>query len=205
MGIIKINNIFSKKQINFLKNIIINTDIPKLENGDYAPSNRLVGVDNGLGRLISTLKLEDILSDIDITNKLITIATNILNEEVVFDHAMSAIYSSKYGKPNLPPHFDGDKNDLVVNFQLSSNTSWDLGLDLETHTIDDNSAIAFNANEIVHWRPHKNFNEGEYVHMVFFRFYKMKNRTDYSNVPMNQISEVFQDVVKLRESLLLDK
>jgi len=110
-------------------------------------------------------------------------------------------YGAEYGTPNLPPHFDGDTNDLIINFQLSSNTSWPLGLDLETYNMEDNSALIFNANTNIHWRPNKVFNDGEYVQMIFFRFYKINNRTDYSYVPMNQTDKIFEDVVNLRNSL----
>lgn len=81
-----------------------------------------------------------------------------------------AEYSNKYGKPDLGPHYDGDWTDIVVDFQLESNTEWPIGVELQTYTLADNSAIAFNPNKGVHWRTHKTFNDGEFVRMIFFRF-----------------------------------
>lgn len=79
-------------------------------------------------------------------------------------------YSPKYGVPNLTPHMDGDDNDFIFDFQFKSNTSWSIGLNQTVHEMTDNSAIAFNPNANVHWRPIKNFNDGEFVQMIFLRF-----------------------------------
>jgi hypothetical protein len=90
---------------------------------------------------------------------------------------------------------------LIINYQLESNTSWELGLDLQTYTLEDNSALVFNANTNVHWRTHKDFKEGEYVKMLFIRFYNSEVRSDYSYVPMNQTDKAFIEARALRDSL----
>jgi hypothetical protein len=181
-----INNVFSNNQLNFLHKVI-----PTYKGN----------IDNNLGRIIIN-DIKDTFNK-NFQNKLTKIAIKILNEPATLDHACYVKYSNEYGSPNLPPHFDGDTNDLIVNFQLSSNTSWDLGLNLKTYTIKDNSALIFNGNTNIHWRPHKIFNDGEYVQMIFFRFYKTKNRSNYSYLPINQTDEIFSEVKKIRNSLNL--
>ncbi len=114
---------------------------------------------------------------------------------------VSVVYSSEYGEPNLPPHFDGDSTDLIINYQLDSNTSWDIALDTEVYPMEDNSALIFNPNESIHWRPHKTFKEGEYVRMVFFRFYNPAGRSDYSHLNFMQDDAIFKEPNKLREKL----
>ena len=111
------------------------------------------------------------------------------------------IYSNEYGEPTLPPHYDGDDNDLIIDYQLSSNTTWGIGVNLEVYELEDNSAIMFNPNTNIHWRPIKKFEDGEYVIMLFFRFFNEKNRSDYSHLPMHPNDEAFKEVRKLRDSL----
>ncbi len=203
MSIVEIKNMFSKEEIEHLHQVINSTVISKDENGEYVVCKNSNGVDKNLGRLVSILELSECSSYISpqVQDKIVKIAEDILKEPANISSALHVTYGAEYGTPNLPPHFDGDTNDLIINFQLSSNTSWPLGLDLETYNMEDNSALIFNANTNIHWRPNKVFNDGEYVQMIFFRFYKINNRTDYSYVPMNQTDKIFEDVVNLRNSL----
>lgn len=111
-------------------------------------------------------------------------------------------YSAEYGSPNLPPHFDGDTNSLIFDYQLESNVVWPLGTDLTLHPLQDNEGVAFNPNETIHWRPKKTFKPGEYVRMIFFRFHKPDpDRADYSYLPNHQDDPVFAEVKAYRESL----
>ena len=109
-------------------------------------------------------------------------------------------YNSKYGQPNLPPHFDGDVTDVIVNYQLDSNTNWGVGVNEEVYTLVDNSAVIFNPNEDIHWRPIKEFQEGEYVRMAFFRFWNKDNPSDYSDRRYGQTDPIFDKVKAIRES-----
>lgn len=184
MGIAKINNIFSPEELDLIINI--------------TPTDEDM-IDENLGRIL----LYSVISSLtkEMKNKLYAIVSNISDVPLMIDHALCVEYSSKYGKPNLPPHFDGDTNNLIVNMQISSNISWDLGINLETYKLEDNSAIIFNANTEIHWRVHKEFQEGEYVRMLFVRFYDPQNRPDYSYLPNNQIHEVFKEARELRDNL----
>jgi hypothetical protein len=110
-------------------------------------------------------------------------------------------YESQYGQPNLPPHFDGDNNSLIIDYQFRSNTSWGLGVDTTVFDMEDNKAIIFNPNQYPHWRPLKTFSEEQYVTMAFFRFPDKSGKTDYSHLRMSQEDEVFADIRKIRNSL----
>jgi hypothetical protein len=186
MPIIKINNIFTTKELEIIKNTILNGEIE---------------IDGNLGRKRLKSSVSNNMTD-PMIKKLCAIAKQATNTPLKIDNAMVVEYNSKYGKPNLPPHFDGDTNDLIINMQLESNTSWDIGLNLEIYTLEDNSALVFNANTEIHWRTHKEFKEGEYVIMLFIRFYNLEKRSDYSYVPMNQIDPVFDEARALRDSLV---
>jgi len=200
MSIHKINNIFSEEELKSIYEIIYNTHIPILKDGSYIPAadNFGTGVDSTLGRL-QIGNLQGLSKQIK--DKLADIAHSLSDTALSMDHALYVEYSSKYGAPNLPPHFDYDTNDMIINFQLEANTSWDLGLGLETYSLENNSALIFNGNEHIHWRVHKKFNDGEYVRMIFFRFYNSEKRSDYSHLNYLQDDDVFKEVRDFRDSL----
>jgi hypothetical protein len=183
MNIEYIEDLFSAGELEILHNCI--------------NESKLIEDDGQLGRLKITLNT--VPSEIE--RKLERIAGNILKKDMKTSHILYVEYSNKSGQPNLPPHFDADTNDLVFDYQLESNTSWPLGLDRAIYPLKDNSVLIFNANKNVHWRPHKEFKDGEYVRMLFFRFYDKHNRTDYSHLDYKQGDPIFQEARDFRESL----
>jgi hypothetical protein len=185
MSIFELNDIFLDTEIEDLKQII---DVAKKTNTEDSSS---------LGRMF-ILKL-DIPEDIK--EKITKICSNLLGIDLNFTHAAYAEYSNLYGHPNLPPHFDADENILVVDYQLEANTSWDLGINLKSYPLKDNSALIFNANEHMHWRPHKTFKDNEYVKMIFFRCYDPKNYVDNSHLNYLQESDIFKEARKFRDSI----
>jgi hypothetical protein len=200
MSIHKITNIFTPEQIEHLHQIIDSTEIPLDENGEYISYvSEGIGICKDLGRLqfgsISN-KLKD-----DIIYRLRDIVAEITDIKLDMSHAVGVVYSNKYGKPNLPPHRDGDTNDLIINFQLEANTSWDLGLNFETYSLEDNSALIFNGNTEMHWRVHKDFQDGEFVKMIFIRFYKVDGMSDYTHLNINPPDEIFYPYREFRDSL----
>ena len=199
MSIHKISNVFSDKEILTINNLVNNVFIPKDKNKKYVSYdvNHGTGIHESLGRLqISTIFFPQ-----EFKNKITEVANQVSGKQLTMSHGIYAEYSSKYGEPNLPPHFDYDTNDLVIDFQLSSNISWDLGIDLKTYALEDNSALVFNANHYIHWRPHKVFKDEDYVKMLFFRFYDPKNKSDYSSLNYSQDSKIFQDIRSFRDNL----
>lgn len=109
-------------------------------------------------------------------------------------------YDNQYGQPNLPPHYDGDTNALIIDYQYKSNTTWGLGVDKEVFEMEDNEAIIFNPNEYPHWRPHKTFKDGEFVTMIFFRFPDSTGEVDYSHMRFSQDDPIFDNIRKIRDA-----
>jgi hypothetical protein len=183
MSISIANDIFSQKEIDRIRRFVSKIT-PKLN--------------DELGRLVFG-DIRDALSDQTCT-KLSKIAKNVTDLPLSIGSAIYVEYSPLYGKPNLPPHFDADTNDLILNIQLESNTDWLLGLNLETYLLKDNSALIFNGNKEIHWRVHKEFKEGEYVKMLFVRFSNPDNLSDYSHLNLLQDNEVFKEAREFRDS-----
>lgn len=188
MDVIKINNLFSQDHLDRLTKRF--KDFPE-ENENFSVSEDLGRYQFSVGNL-----------DHDIVTKLLDLANSVVDFDCEFSGATGCEYNPIYGQPTLPPHFDGDWNDLIINYQLTSNTRWDIGVDCSLYQLEDNSAVLFHPNESVHWRPRKGFKDGEFVRMIFFRFHKAGNRSDYSH--LNQYwphHEVFKDVNEFRDSV----
>ncbi len=181
MSITRIDNLFSQEELDHINSVAL--DNPTIDTN----LGRLQGGQPGLSR--------------DTHNRLTDIARSISGLPLQMSHTMAVEYSNLYGKPNLPPHFDGDDNDLIINIQLKSNTVWEMGLNTEVHALSDNSALVFNANKEVHWRAHKDFKDGEYVKMVFVRFCNPGNMSDYSHQRLSQDHPIFRDAAMLRDRL----
>jgi hypothetical protein len=93
------------------------------------------------------------------------------NHHSIKAHGIMAVeYSGKYGRPVLRSHKDGGDSSLMINYQLESNTSWDLCIDDEIYTLGDNDALVMDPVRQLHSRVDKTFAEGEFLKMVFFRF-----------------------------------
>lgn len=191
MNIKKIDNVFTEEEVQIL--------IDKLEYLESLPKDSgAVLVDKSLGRLLFPALKEIPMS---IKEKLFYIAESFSFKGLSLAGANAVEYSNKYGKPNLPVHYDHDSNDLIINFQLSSNTNWGVGVDLNIYELEDNSALIFNANKYTHWRPHKTFQDNEFVKMIFFRFMNEKNPSDYSHLGYSIDHPIFLEVNKFRDSL----
>jgi hypothetical protein len=207
MGIFKINNIFADEELSFINDIINNKYIPRTETGEYIPFDWEfhAGIDSNLGRLQFNLSDQFGNPNTSTNQRLSDIASEAFYSDCQLpwslNNVLYAEYSGKYGTPNLPPHFDGETSDIIINYQFDSNTSWDIGIGTDLYKLENNSAIVFNANEHIHWRPHKTFSNDEYIKMIFFRFCTTPP-TDYSHKTLSQDNEVFKDAIAIRDRLI---
>ena len=196
----KVNNIFTEEELQFLHNEIKYSDVPVDLNGNYLNSkdNNGVGIDIDLGRL-QFKNLSNLPESI--INKINNLVFNLTKTSLTMSSISAVEYSNKYGEPNLPIHYDHDNSELIVNFQLSSNVLWEVGIDFNLYSLEDNSAIIFNPNRYKHWRPKKIFKDNEYVKMIFFRFINLDNPSDYSHLDYIIGHEVFAEVEAYRDSV----
>lgn len=149
--------------------------------------------DATLGRVLYSVPLSGIVLEA-IRDRV----SSIVGKRLESPNVIFADYSNQHGQPNLPPHFDGDQNALIVDYQYKSNTSWGLGVNSTVYEMEDNKAIIFNPNEYPHWRPHKTFQEGEYITMIFFRF--PSDDIDYSHMRLSQDDPIFEEARRVRDS-----
>jgi hypothetical protein len=203
MNITKINNFFSDIELEYINQSInqtINFDAKHQDSGLYEDNPQIAPqptIHRELSRIQSRIPISD-----EINNRLKKMCSELLGFEVNSSGATFVRYSNLYGNPNLPPHFDHDSTSLVIDYQLNSNTFWDLGIDLETYPLENNSALMFNPNKQIHWRPHKTFNNEEYIDMIFFRFYDLNNKLNHENLNYSQDHDIFKEVKVFRDSLI---
>jgi hypothetical protein len=179
----KLNNIFSDEELQTIKKAV--DAVPTID-------------DPNLGRVRNTIDL----NHNDIIVKLEGLANSLVDQKLYFSSVSYAHYSNLSGEPNLPPHFDSDTTDLIIDYQLEANISWDLGINTEVYPLEDNSAIVFNPNTNIHWRPHRRFEDGEYVKMLFFRFGNAGDISDYGHTDYSLDHPIFDDARRVRDSYL---
>jgi hypothetical protein len=198
----KIENFFDQDIVEFFKkestriaDKINSRPLPK--NQRAQPYDEFREIQDLYGRVcITEMGMPDGLQE-----RLNDLVSDLFNVKLVGELSLGVEYNPKYGTPNLPPHFDGDNTEIILNYQLDSNTSWACGVNTTVFDMEDNSALIFSPNANVHWRPHKKFNEGEFVKMIFFRFYDPTKESDYSHLRLSLNDPVFDDMNELRERL----
>lgn len=87
-------------------------------------------------------------------------------------------YSNKYGAPNLGRHMDDCENSIIVDYQLSSNIEWPLLVENKEYLLVDNSGISISVCSQEHSRTIKEFNNEEFLWMIFFVFDKYDRNLD---------------------------
>jgi len=120
-------------------------------------------------KIIQNKNLGKIQFDINIPDSLLEKLKNLstsLGYPPVFHRAAYTEYSTEWGDPKLNKHIDMAEI-FMVDYQLSSNTTWGLLVGDNQYDLKDNEAIAFCPKRQVHGRTTKVFEDGEYIKMLF--------------------------------------
>lgn len=99
--------------------------------------------------------------------------------------------------PNLFPHFDPfDEKKYTFDLQLDTNTSWDIFVEEEKFSLDNNNALVFSGTHEIHWRAPKVFEEDEFLEMLFCHL----NIKNGGKLPANH-----KEDMTLKEKIYADK
>lgn len=202
MTVLKMDNVFSDTELNLINSLLRREDITRNEDGTFIQHDGDeygYGIHSGLGRL--QYRIEDNQQFSELRQNLAKKINALFGVNLSSSGAYCAEYSAEFGTPNLPVHWDHDNTEIIFNYQLSSTTSWDIGVDKDIYSMEDNTALVFNPNKYTHWRPHKTFKEGEYVKMIFFRFTDFNNPSDYAHLDYSIGHDVFAEINAFRDSL----
>jgi hypothetical protein len=95
-------------------------------------------------------------------------------DEIKLAHYSYIDYNLKYGdnryEPALPPHIDSNENLVTFNYQLDGNIDWQIYIDNEPYDLKTGDAIIFSAVNQVHWRPKRQWKEGDFLEIVTFDY-----------------------------------
>ena len=159
-----VKTVFTEKEISDIYNLVSSTT-----NKDFVKN---------LGYASWHLQLPE-----EIKEKLETLVSGLYGRQVI----LSEYNFSRYEKttsdckrytywPLLFPHTDEafDSPRITLDIQLKANTDWGISVENSgnesTYTLKDNQAVTFSGTHQVHWRPPREFLDGEYMEMIFCHF-----------------------------------
>jgi hypothetical protein len=158
-----IENVFSKTEIDYLKDIVKEKETIKLYN--IRPDTGRLAIDLGLIKPEIIAKVQGIIQ-------------NIYGKDYKIKDVGFQRYKLEYGFPNLRPHVDDQQCQVVFDYQVESNKKWDVVVEGNSIGLNDNDAVVFEGEIDVHWRNPVHFKLNEYVSMINFN---AVNRDHWSN------------------------
>ena len=169
-----VKNIFSDEEIAKIK--VIRDNI-----GNVAVSKRWPG------REVKPLPSLNLLPE-GITKNLTDIAILHYGKPLEIYAVAFGRYSKEFGTPKLGPHMDEVPSQFTLDYQLDGNISWSLNVEGKEYVLENNDALVFEGENVLHWRPKRDFNDGEFLDLMWFQFrednhwsHKHELRPDYSD------------------------
>lgn len=122
-------------------------------------------------------KITDFPMPKEVEDRIIRVATDVYGyDDLQIKAYQFASYRNYYDSegmrtvPILSPHWDDafDTPRLTFDLQVGGNTTWGITVDGHgTYDLENNQAICFGGTHQIHWRPHKIFEDDEFIEMIF--------------------------------------
>lgn len=140
--------------------------------------------------------LDDIKITDEIKNKIESIATKHIGEEMTLENFSIARYSPEYGyEVKLFPHYDTRPVEMfVLDIQLKTNEDWGIIVEGKQYNINDNDALLFSGTQQMHWRERKTLLKGSEIYMLFCW---LKHKAE------KKLNNQHDIIMKERESVLM--
>lgn len=109
----------------------------------------------------------------NIVDKIVARAQSISDTPIKLRELSFARYSYDSGhKPALIPHTDETFKEprLTFDIQLKSSRPWAIVVEGVPYTLEDNQALVFAGTHQVHWREKIEFEQDDYMDMIFCHF-----------------------------------
>jgi hypothetical protein len=148
-----INNIFSNEETKHILNSIKSFSLDKIRVQKWG----------GQG-ILDDIKITD-----EIKDKIESIATKHVGEEMILENFSIARYSPEYGyEVKLFPHYDTRPVEMfVLDIQLKTNENWGIIVEGKQYNINDNDALLFSGTQQMHWRERKSLSKDSEIYMLF--------------------------------------
>jgi hypothetical protein len=162
-----IENIFSKIEIDYLKDIIKEKESLKL----YTLRPDTGRITMPLPHLKSEIiyKVEEIIKN--------SYGKNYKVKDVGFNR-----YKLEYGNPKLKPHVDDGNCEIVFDYQFETNKKWDVVVNGNSIGLNDNDAVIFEGEKDAHWRKPTRFSPNDYVSMINFNAVSSNHWSNFTEV-----------------------
>jgi hypothetical protein len=108
-----------------------------------------------------------------IVDKIVKVANDSFGKKIILKELAFCRYANTTGKnPLLFPHYDETFKEQRVTFdiQLRATKPWAIVVEDKPYTLSDNEALFFSGTHQVHWREKLEFEETDYVDMIFCHF-----------------------------------
>jgi hypothetical protein len=158
-----IKNIFTESEINDLYNLIntVNLEEKTFVQKIFCHRAYFVTLPDSVLDKIKDVAKANFGPDIELT-------------EVSFARYSYDMYRDGLAKvpPSLYPHCDNAFHEprLTIDFQIKSNIDWPIIVEDREYLIKDNEAVSFSGTHQVHWRPHVEWQEDNFVDLIFTHF-----------------------------------
>jgi len=140
-----------------------------------------------LGRSRTNLDMETFPADL--LEKVNSRGKTLSGSNIGVGHIYTVTYSKEFGKPDLPPHIDPSNAVFCIDYQLESNTIWDIAVEGVLYRLKDNNAVTIPTSTHTHWRKQKTFLDGEFVTMVFFHFNELEHDVPFTSIEVLEAAE----------------
>lgn len=121
------------------------------------------------GREVKPLSNLELLPE-GVIEKLSSIATESYGKQLSMYAVAFGRYSKQFGIPKLGPHMDEVPSQFTLDYQLDGNISWPLNVEGEEFLLNNNDALIFEGEKVLHWRPKREFVDGEFLDLLWFQF-----------------------------------
>jgi hypothetical protein len=114
----------------------------------------------------------------------------VYKEPIKLGHYSYLDYNMKYGEgkyfPSLPPHIDAANTLVTFNYCLDTNIDWDVYVDNKPYALKAGDALVFSAINQVHWRPKREWQEGDFCEILTFDYSPLDDwRFTHGNDPLD--------------------
>ena len=175
-----------------INNVFTEQEIKDIENAAFLKKDD-TEIQTFLGRTRLDYSFEDIdklpKSILNKANDLIKEFSDKNKRKYSFRYFTLVEYNNEFGMPQLGPHKDTCAFTGTILCQLKSNIAWDIYVEGIPYMLTDNSALLINARDQDHWRMHKEFNEGDYLKMVFLHYMDLDDQ-EMNTSNADQLHEV---------------
>lgn len=160
---------------------------------DYPQDKKFIAIKK---ESLSRLDIDRLSLSKNILERIEEIAISICNKNnIIFDQVLGVTYveySPKYGgSPELSPHLDADSiANFIIDYQLDSNVTWELGIDDCLIDLKNNQAVGIMTTKQYHWRPKRIWKEEDYVKMLFFHI-SVKNENIKNRFTEEEVTSFF--------------